>query len=95
VGIDSNSTIPVESNKSPCKWARDNWDVNESRMCIVAEIEGRQVEEIDNQNNFSPDEMSSNKEHDEGKLQEVVEDEVASNTCGSLNMFTVLREEMP
>jgi hypothetical protein len=39
--------------------------------------------------------MTSNEEHDEGKLQEVVEDEVASNTSGGVDILTLLREEMP
>jgi len=61
----------------------------------VPEIEGGQIKEVDDQDDLSPDEMSSNEEHDEGKLQEVVDDEVASNTRSSLNIVTVLREEVP
>jgi len=39
--------------------------------------------------------VSADEEHHEGKLQEVVEDEVASNSSGSLYMFTLIREEVP
>lgn len=39
--------------------------------------------------------MSADEEHHEGKLQEVVEDEVASNPSGSLDMFTLIRKQMP
>jgi hypothetical protein len=66
--INRDSTIPVQGNKSPCKWTRYNWNVNEARMCVVAEIKGRQVEEIDDQDNLGPNKMPANEEHDEGKL---------------------------
>jgi hypothetical protein len=36
--------------------------------------------------------VTPNEEHDEGKLQEVVENEVASYTSGSLDMLTLVRE---
>lgn len=39
--------------------------------------------------------MSANEQHDEAKLQEVVEDEVASNMSGSCDIFAVRGEEMP
>jgi len=95
MGIDRNSTIPVEGNESPCKWTRYNWNVDESRMCVVAEVKGGQVEEVDDQDDLRPDKMPANKEHDEGKLQEVIEYKVASNTSSSLNMLTALREQVP
>jgi len=69
VVIEHNGTIPVQSHKGPGKRAGDGWDVDESRMRVVAEIEESQVEEVDNQDNLSPDEVSSDEEHDEGKLQ--------------------------
>jgi len=68
VGIDCNSAIPVQGNKSPCKWTRYNWNVNESRMCVVAEIKGGQVEEVHDQDDLGPDKMAANEEHDESKL---------------------------
>jgi len=95
MGIDGDGAIPVQSNECPCKRPTCGWDVDESRMCVVAEIEGRQVEEIDDQNHLSPDEVSANKQHDKGKLQEVVKDEVTSDTSGSLNIVIVIREEVP
>jgi hypothetical protein len=64
-------------------------------MFVVAEIKSGQVEEVDDQDDLGPDKMPANEEHDEGKLQEVIEDEVAANTSSSLDMFTTLREEVP
>lgn len=45
----------------------------------MAEVERRQVEEVDDQDQLSPDEVGSDEEHDEGKVEEVVEDEVAAH----------------
>jgi len=90
VVIEHNRSIPVQSHKSPRKRTGDSWDVDESRMGVVAEVKESQVEEVDNQNNLSPNKMSSDEEHDEGKLQEVVEDEVASHTSSGLNIFTLV-----
>lgn len=92
VVIERNSTIPVQSHEGPGKRARDSSDVDESRMCAVAEIESSQVEEVDDQNYLSPSKVSPDEEHDEGKLQKIVEDEVASYTSGSLDMLTLVRE---
>lgn len=56
----------------------------------MAEIEGGQVEEVDDQDNLSPGEVSSDEEHDEGKMQKVVKDEVASHTSSGLDIFTLI-----
>lgn len=60
VGIDSDGTIPVQSNKCPCKWSRNNWDVNKSWVGIVSEVEGGEIEEINDQDDLRPDEVRSN-----------------------------------
>ena len=39
--------------------------------------------------------MATDEEHDPGELQKIVEDEVASYAGGSLDVITVLREEVP
>jgi len=38
VSIDSNGSIPVQCNKSPSQWSRNGWQMNESWVCIVAEV---------------------------------------------------------
>lgn len=79
--MDSNGTIPVQRNEIPSQWSRDDWNVDESWQGWVTEIEGWKVEEVDNQDDLSPDEVWSDKEHDKGELEEIVEDEMASDTC--------------
>lgn len=64
-------------------------------MGVVAEVEGGEVEKVDDQDDLGPNEVRSNKQHDECKLEEVVEDEVASDTRSSLDVVIVIREEVP
>jgi len=61
----------------------------------MSEIEAAKVEEVDDEDDFSPPEMRAYKEHHKGKLQEVVEDEVTSNTSCSIDPCLVRREEHP
>ena len=61
----------------------------------MPEVQRRQVEEIDNKDEFSPDEVSTNEQHDEGKLQEIVENEMASNTSSSIDIFGIVGEKVP
>lgn len=42
----------------------------------MTEVQARQVKEVNDQDDLSPDEMAADKEHDEGELEKVVEDEV-------------------
>ena len=95
MGIGSDCTVPVKSNECPSQRSGNNWNVDESCVGIMAEVEGRQVEEIDNQNDFSPDEVSTNEEHNESEVQQVVEDEVASDTRCSENVVGILGEQVP
>lgn len=61
----------------------------------MAEVEGGEVEEVDDQNDLSNDEMSTNEQHDEGKLEKIVENEMTSNSRSSLDLLSGLREQMP
>lgn len=61
----------------------------------MTEVKEGKIEEVDDQDNLSPDEMGSDEEHDKGKLEEIVENEVRSNSCSCLNMCTLVREEVP
>ena len=61
----------------------------------MAEIQARQVEEVDDQDDLRPDEVAADEEHDEGELKEVVEDEVGSNGCGGVDVVSVGGEQVP
>jgi len=68
IGVDSNRSIPVESDKCPGERSGNDWSVDESWVRIVAKVEERQVEEIDYQNDLRPDEVSTDEEHNKGKV---------------------------
>jgi len=66
-----------------------------SSVGVVAEVKGGKVEEINDKDDFRPEEVTTNEEHDPAELEEIVEDEVASNTGSGLNMIAILGEEVP
>jgi len=94
MGIHGNGAIPVQSNKCPRQWPRDHWDVDESWVCVVSEVQGGQVEEVDDQNDLGPDEVSSDEEHDESELQHIVEYEVAANPRCCIDPVDISREKV-
>jgi len=48
VGNDGDSSIPVQSHKSPCQRARNSGNVNQSREGTVAEVEEGEIEQVHN-----------------------------------------------
>jgi len=95
IGINCDGSIPVQSNKCPCQWSRNNWDMDESRVRVVAEVERGEVEEVDGQDDLSPDVVAADEQHDERELEEVVDDEVASNTSCCVDIVGVRGEKVP
>jgi len=93
--VDSDSTIPVQGDESPSQWSRNSGDVNQTGMGRVAEVQEGQIEEVEDQDDLSPDKVSSNEEHDECELKEVIEDEVGTNSSSSLDMGGGIGEEVP
>lgn len=61
----------------------------------VTEVERGQVEEVDDQDDLSPDEVGANEQHDEGELEKVVEDEVGADGGGGVDVVGVGGEEVP
>ena len=53
--------------------------MNKPWCCIVAEVEGGEIEEVDDQYDLGPYEVGANEQHDKCKLEEVVDDEMTSN----------------
>ena len=86
--------VPVNGNKCPGQRARNNRSVNEARVRVVAEVEGGEVDEVGNENHLRPGKVRADKEHHKGKVEEVVEDEVATNTGSSVDGISVLGEEV-
>lgn len=93
VGVGNHeSTIPVNGDKRPGQRSRHHRRMNESGICVVAEVERGQVDEVENENDLSPVEVRADKQHDKSEVEEVVEDEMASNAGGSVNNVRVARE---
>jgi hypothetical protein len=88
------STVPVDGNESPGQRSRNNGCVDKSGVRVVAEVERGKIDEVENQNNLSPVEVRADEEHDKGEVEEVVEDEMASDAGGSVNDVRITREEM-
>jgi hypothetical protein len=88
------STVPVNGNKSPGQRSRNNGRMDKSGVGVVAEVERGKIDEVENQNNLGPVEVRADKEHDKGEVEEVVEDEMASDAGSSVNDVRVAREEM-
>lgn len=87
-------TVPVDGHESPCQRSRDDGGVDEARIGVVAEGKGGEVEEVDDQDDLSPAEVSTGEEHDEGEVEEVVQDEVRPYSGGSVDLFEVAGEEV-
>lgn len=60
----------------------------------MAHVEGGEVEEVEDEHDLGPDELGAGKEHDEGEVEEVVQDEVASDGRGGMLYVGVLGEEV-
>lgn len=59
----------------------------------MSEVQGREVDKVDYEKHFSPGKAGAHEEPHESKVEEVVDDEVASNTGGSMGGFGVVGEE--
>lgn len=69
--------------------------MDKARVSVVAEVQRGQVEEIQDKDDLGPDEVGANEEHDPCELEKVVEDEVAANAGGCVDVGVVGREEGP
>ena len=69
--------------------------MDESRVRGMAEIEGYQIEQIDNQEQFGPPKVRTDPEHGPAKLQQVVDDEMASYVGSRGDIVAIFGEEVP
>jgi hypothetical protein len=87
-------TIPVDGHKGPSQRRRHDGRMDEAWVGVVAEVQERQVEEVEHQEELGPVKVGSDKEHDEAEMEQVVQDEVAANAGGGVNDIAVGREEV-
>lgn len=88
---DHNGTIPVDGHESPCKWSRHNSLMDEPSIARVAEIERRQVGEVEDEEELGPAKVTSHKQHDEGEVKQIVQNEMASHSSGSVERVGIAR----
>ena len=89
-----NGTIPVDRDKGPGKGTRGDRRVDEAWVSVVAEVQGAQVEEVENEQQLGPAKVGSNEEHDEAKVEEVVDDEVGAHTRSGVHVVGIGGEEV-
>lgn len=77
--MDHDSSVPINSNECPGQRARDDRCVDEASITRVAEVERRQVDEIENEHDLGDGEVRVDEQHDPGEMQQVVHDEVTAN----------------
>lgn len=91
---DHDGAVPVDSHERPGQRSGNDRPVDEARVRVVAEVERRQVGEVDDQDELSPAKVGAHKQHDKGEMQKVVEDEVRSDAGGGVDIVAVAREEV-
>ena len=87
-------TIPEDGDIGPCQRCGAHGSVNESRVGVVSSVQRRQIEEVDHENKFSPVEVRADKEHNKGKVEQVVQDKVAANAGCGIDEILVGGEEV-
>jgi len=69
--------------------------MNEWNRGGVAQVEKGEVGEVEDHDKLGPDKVRADKENDEGKLEEVIQDEVASDTGSCMDTLGFGGEQVP
>lgn len=85
-------TVPVNSHEGPCQRTGHHGGVDEPGVCMMAEGHRRQVEEVNDKDELSPDEVAAGEQHHEGKVEQIVEDEVRTASGRSIDLRNIARE---
>lgn len=92
MSIYHDGTIPVHSDKGPSKWPANDWHMDETWVCCVAEVQGAEVEEVDHQEQLRPPEVTPNKKHYEAECKKVMDDKVRSDRCSGIDVVDIRGE---
>jgi hypothetical protein len=84
------SATPVQGYKVPCQRTAHDGNMDEFGRRTVLEVRSRQVEEIDDEQQFRKPEVAADPKMDESEDEEVVEDKVRSYRCGSFNIGVII-----
>lgn len=89
------STAPEEGDEIPGQWTRDHGYVDKGGSGWVTEVDRGQVEEVEHEHKLGGPEMGADPEQQEGRLEYIVDNEVASDVGSSSNPLGVIGKEMP
>jgi hypothetical protein len=86
--------IPIDGHKRPGQGARDGGQVDEAGVRVVAEVERRQVDKVDEEEDLGPDKVPVDKEQDPRGVEQVVGNKVTSDRAGGVDRLDLGREEV-
>lgn len=89
------SPTPKQRDEVPRQWSRNDGYVDQVRSGWVTEVSGGHVEEIEHKHKLSDPEVASNPEEKEGRLEYIVDNEMASDVGSSSNPLGVVGKQMP
>ena len=76
----------MKKPQGPGQRSRYGGCVDDARVCVVAKVERGEIEEVENQDEFSPVEVRADKDHGKSEVEEVVHDEVASHISSGVGV---------
>jgi len=92
--VDHDGTVPVDCHERPGQGSRHRRCMDESGVGVVSEVEGREVDEVENQEQLGPNEVPVYEQHDKAGVEEVVDDEMASHGACGVDDFDIARKEV-
>lgn len=69
--------------------------MDEARVRAVAEVQRREVDEVEQQHHLGPGEVRMHEQPHETRVQQVVDDEVAAHRARRVDVLELAGEEVP
>lgn len=60
----------------------------------MSEVQGRQVEEVEDEHQLGPHKVTAAEQQNPAHMKQVVDDEVATDSAGGIDMVGIAREEV-
>lgn len=80
--VQPDGTVPEDGNEGPGERAGDGGKVDELVICVVAEVEDGEVDEVEDEEQLSPAEQGADEKHDKAEVEEIVCNEVGGDRGG-------------
>lgn len=92
MGVHRGSSAPEDANISEGKGGGDDGDVDETRCGRVAEVEGGEVDEVEDEEEFGGPEVRTYPQEDEGEVEEVALTHTHIHACISVGSSEMVGE---